>query len=247
MGSTEYMSICGSLSQIYSLSILGIAVEIIAVSTSAEFWDFAIVKSDHWLLVVVQVCLVGVLRQWWLLSTSCSSVCLIYCNWKDDPFGRRGNAKLLSKQTNRYPSNSVVVWAIKIKFCQDEPICPGMNWTFLLSFLVVFLNKDVNFFQPLSHDAFNPFRLRNLLPPHRTAQERVLPFSVPERKLEGSRSASCHYLTEWGIHVEDQSSCFSKEHSEEREAKTWSCKKGHLNSEWLKKKSLLMKWLNTGF
>lgn len=197
-------------------------------------WILGFCNCKIWPLATCScpVCLVGVLRQWWLLSTSCSGVCLIYCNWKDDPFGRRGNDKLLSKQTNRYPSNSVVVWAIKIKFCQDEPICPGMNWTFLLSFLVVFLNKDVNFFQPLSHDAFNLFRLKNLLPPHRTAQERVLPFSVPERKLEGSRSASCHYLTEWGIHVEDQSSCVSKEHSEEREAKTWSCKKGHLNSEW---------------
>lgn len=42
--STGYMSVCGSLSQIYFLSILGIAVKII---TAAEFWDFAIVKSDH--------------------------------------------------------------------------------------------------------------------------------------------------------------------------------------------------------
>lgn len=37
VGSTGYMSVCGSLSQIYSLSILGIAVEVITVSTVAEF------------------------------------------------------------------------------------------------------------------------------------------------------------------------------------------------------------------
>lgn len=89
-----------------------------------------------------------------------------------------------------------------------------MNWTFLLPFQVIFLNKDVIFLQPLSYDTFNPFQLKNLLPPHRTLQERVFPFCVPEKKHEGNLSASFHYLMEWGIHVEGQSHCFSKEHSE---------------------------------
>lgn len=40
--------------QIFSLSILGIAVEMTTVSPAAEFWDFAIAKSDHWLVVFVQ-------------------------------------------------------------------------------------------------------------------------------------------------------------------------------------------------
>lgn len=111
-------------------------------------------------------------------------------------------------------SNSVAVWAIITKFYKDEPINSGMNWAFLLPFLVIFPSKGVSVFHSLSYDAFSQFQLKKSLPPHRTLQERVFPFSVGERKLEGNLSASFHYGTEWGIHVEHQSSCFSKEHSE---------------------------------
>lgn len=54
MGSTGYISVHDFLRETYSLSVVGIAVEIKIVSTAAEFWDFAIVKSDHWLLIFVQ-------------------------------------------------------------------------------------------------------------------------------------------------------------------------------------------------
>lgn len=95
-------------------------------------WILGFCNCEIWPLAscVCLVCLVGVLRQWWLLSTSCSAVCLMYCNWKGDLFGRRGDDKILSKQTNRHLSNSVAVWAIKIKFYQDEPISPGITELF---------------------------------------------------------------------------------------------------------------------
>lgn len=116
------------------------------------------------------------------------------------------------------------------------------NWAFLFPFLVIFLSKDVMFLQPLSHDAFNPFELKNSLPPHRILQERVFPFSFPERKHEGNLSTSFHYLMEWGIHVEDQSCCFSKENSERARGNTMELQEGTFQFLVIKKKKSLLFW-----